>query len=400
MKKNDAMGYVAYLLMLVIAVVVGFAIIRPIFSSSTYAGTQPMPGVLLVFLALLVGIVFNAIILELGHLVGAAIGKYEVRSCTILGVQFKKKENGKTKVGFASFDGITGETVIVPKDAKKSNPAHTIYMPMFFLLAEVVALVVFMVFCQTRVAQAEYVWEWWYVFSLVVLTVGGMIFLYDIFPAPLDSKNDGYLLTILTNPTNKEAYNQMLLAQDRLSKGLPSGDTPVYDSVTDFTSKINEITLYQKLGAKDYEGALAIIEKTLACKNKVSDGVYHKAQAQKTAIILLTKPLEESKQYFIDLPLEEKKYIASLNNAPSVRAYLLASGLVEESLSESEAALNKADSAIHRSGEYKKVEQGLLQDAVAKVLSSHKDWDLSSYNAVLGIKEEGKPADESNKDAK
>jgi hypothetical protein len=400
MKKNDAMGYVAYLLMLVIAVVVGFAIIRPIFSSSTYAGTQPMPGVLLVFLALLVGIVFNAIILELGHLVGAAIGKYEVRSCTILGVQFKKKENGKTKVGFASFDGITGETVIVPKDAKKSNPAHTIYMPMFFLLAEVVALVVFMVFCQTRVAQAEYVWEWWYVFSLVVLTVGGMIFLYDIFPAPLDSKNDGYLLTILTNPTNKEAYNQMLLAQDRLSKGLPSGDTPVYDSVTDFTSKINEITLYQKLGAKDYEGALAIIEKTLACKNKVSDGVYHKAQAQKTAIILLTKPLEESKQYFIDLPLEEKKYIASLNNAPSVRAYLLASGLVEESLSESEAALNKADSAIHRSGEYKKVEQGLLQDAVAKVLSSHKDWDLSSYNAVLGIKEEEKPADESNKDAK
>jgi hypothetical protein len=400
MKKNDAMGYVAYLLMLVIAVVVGFAIIRPIFSSSTYAGTQPMPGVLLVFLALLVGIVFNAIILELGHLVGAAIGKYEVRSCAILGVQFKKKENGKTKVGFASFDGITGETVIVPKDAKKSNPAHTIYMPMFFLLAEVVALVVFMVFCQTRVAQAEYVWEWWYVFSLVVLTVGGMIFLYDIFPAPLDSKNDGYLLTILTNPTNKEAYNQMLLAQDRLSKGLPSGDTPVYDSVTDFTSKINEITLYQKLGAKDYEGALAIIEKTLACKNKVSDGVYHKAQAQKTAIILLTKPLEESKQYFIDLPLEEKKYIASLNNAPSVRAYLLASGLVEESLSESEAALNKADSAIHRSGEYKKVEQGLLQDAVAKVLSSHKDWDLSSYNAVLGIKEEEKPADESNKDAK
>jgi hypothetical protein len=400
MKKNDAMGYVAYLLMLVIAVVVGFAVIRPIFSNGTFSGTQPMPGVLLVFLALLIGVVFNAILLEVGHLVGAAMGKYDVRSCTILGIQFKKKDDGKKKIGFASFDGITGETVVIPNDVKKSNPTHMIYVPMFFFLLEVIGLVIFMVFCQTRVTQAEYVWEWWYVFALVILTVGGMIFLYDIFPAPLDSKNDGYLLTILTNPTNKEAYNQMLIAQDRLAKGLPAGDTPVYDSVTDFTSKINEITLYQKLGAKDYEGALAIIEKTIACKAKVSDGVYHKAQAQKTAIILLTKPLEESKQYFIDLPLEEKKYIASLNNAPSVRAYLLASGLVEESLSESEAALNKADAAIHHAGEYKKIEQAMLLEAAQKVLSVHKDWDLSSYNAVLGVKDEEKPADESNKDAK
>jgi hypothetical protein len=103
MKKNDAMGYVAYLLMLVIAVVVGFAVIRPIFSNGTFSGTQPMPGVLLVFLALLIGVVFNAILLEVGHLVGAAMGKYDVRSCTILGIQFKKKDDGKKKIGFASF---------------------------------------------------------------------------------------------------------------------------------------------------------------------------------------------------------------------------------------------------------------------------------------------------------
>lgn len=398
MKKNDAMGYVAYLLMLVIAVVVGFAIIRPIFSNTAYSGTEPMPGVLMMFLALLIGVVLNAIILECGHLLGASIGKYDVRRCTILGVQFKKKE-GRLHVGFASFDGITGETVVVPRDVKKSNPTHLIYAPMLFLLLEVIGLAAFMVYCQIRVGQNDVAWIWWYVFSLVILTIGGMIFLYNIFPAALDSKNDGYLLTILTNSTNKEAYNEMLLAQDRLAQGLPAGNTPIYDSVTDFTAKINEISLYQRLDAKDFAGALEIIEKTIACKDKVSDGVYHKAVAQKTAIILMTKPVEESKQYFIDLPLEEKKYIASLNNAPSVRAYLLASGLVEESLSESEAALNKADAAVHHSGEYKKVEQALLLESAQRVLEVHKDWDLSSYDAILGIEKEEKPVDPKN-DAK
>jgi hypothetical protein len=240
-----------------------------------------------------------------------------------------------------------------------------------------------------------YYW-WGCVWGIVILTIGSMIYLYDIFPAALDARNDGYLLTILTNSTNQEAYNQILIAEDRMAKGLPAVETPVYDSVTDFTARVNDVTLYQRLGKRDYDGALAILEKTIACKAKVSTGVYQEAVAQKTAILIATKPLAEAKEFYISLPLDEKKYIASLSTSGTVRSYVLISGLIEESINETEEALNHADTALRKAGDNKRpVEEGLLKEAVLKVLEAHKDWDLSDYGYSLTApaKEAEKPAE-------
>jgi hypothetical protein len=148
---------------------------------------------------------------------------------------------------------------------------------------------------------------------------------------------------------------------------------------------------------------LAIDEKTIACKNKVSDGIYKDAISQKMAILLMTKPAESIKEQYINLPLEDKKHIAALGSAPSVRAYILVSGLIEDSLSETQAALEKADRAIRRSGDYKDIEEVLTKDAVMKVLEKHTDWDLSDYgygekkpapDAATEAPAEEKPAEE------
>jgi hypothetical protein len=392
MKKNDVMGYVVYALMLAIAVVVGFAIIRPIFSETNYVAVVPLNnGILFVLIAIVTGVLVSAFLLELGHFIGAKLGHYQIASWDCLGVCIKKGAKGKTKVSFASFDGITGETKVIPTDVKKSNPRHMIYVPLFFFFLEVVACVIVMVYSQTKAASdiTNISWIWGYVFSITVLAVSGMIFLYDIFPAPLDSKNDGYLITILTNETNVEAYNQMLLAEDKIAHGFPAGTTPVYESVTDFTARVNDITLYEDLKKGDFAGALKILEYTIACKKTVSANIYHNAIAQKTAILLFTEPLDKVKQFYIDLPLEDKKYIAGLNTGACVRAYILISGLVEDSLSETETAMDKADSAIKGSGSDKKpIEEKLVVDSVKKVLARHPDWDLSSYG--FGAKDEEK----------
>ncbi|MCH4277575.1 MAG: hypothetical protein LKF89_01450 [Bacilli bacterium] len=376
MKKNDAMGYVAYGLMIAIGLIVGFIVLRPVFS--TYYNYAPLPPVVIVLLALLGGILINALLIELGHLLGAKVGKYTVVKSICLGVGFKRTKDGKKKMTFSNFDGLTGETIVIPNDIKKSNPRHMIYFPLLFLLIEVIGLVAGMIAFKTLAASEQSYW-WWYSFLVIILAMAGMIYLYDIFPFPLDSKNDGYLLPILTNDTNKEAYNQMLQSEYNLSMGLPEENTPVYDSVTDFTVKINNVTLFKKLQAKDYDGALDIIEKTIASKKNVSSGVYNEAMAQKCAIYLLKKPLGEAKQYYIDMPLDDKKYIASLSTSASVRAYLLISGLVEESYSESEEALNKADQALRHSGDKRPIETALLKDALDKVAEAHKDWDFTSY---------------------
>jgi hypothetical protein len=393
MKKNDVMGYVVYALMIAIAAVVGFAIIRPIFSDSNYTDVVPLNnGILFIFIAVVTGLLLGAALLELGHFIGAKMGHYEVTSWDCLGVCVKKDAKGKTKVAFSSFDGLTGETKVIPTDIKKSNPRHMIYMPLFFFLLEVVACVTTMVYSQTKATAGDIAWIWGYVFSITVLAISGIIFLYDVFPAPLDSKNDGYLITILTSETNVEAYNQMLVAEDKIAHGFPAGATPVYESVTDFTARVNDITLYEDLKKDDFVGALKILEYTIACKKTISGNIYHNAIAQKTAILLYTEPLEKVKQFYVDLPLEDKKYIAGLNTGACVRAYILISGLIEDSLSETETAMDKADSAVKGSGSDKKpIEEKLIVDSVKKVLTRHPDWDLSSYG--FGVKAEEKKKD-------
>jgi hypothetical protein len=396
MKKNDLMGYVVYALMLALACGVGFGLLRPYFGG-TY-GDAPFPSFLFVLVGVLIGIILNAVFVELGHIIGCKIGHFEITSVNILGFGFKKQENGKFKFRFSEYNGFTGETKYVPKDVKKSNARHIIYMPLVFFLVEAIGLAVLIGLSKwAGNAYNIMAYYWWgCVWGIVILTIGSMIYLYDIFPAALDARNDGYLLTILTNSTNQEAYNQILIAEDRMAKGLPAVETPVYDSVTDFTARVNDVTLYQRLGKRDYDGALAILEKTIACKAKVSTGVYQEAVAQKTAILIATKPLAEAKEFYISLPLDEKKYIASLSTSGTVRSYVLISGLIEESINETEEALNHADTALRKAGDNKRpVEEGLLKEAVLKVLEAHKDWDLSDYGYSLTApaKEAEKPAE-------
>lgn len=379
MKKNDLMGYLVYAIMIGIAIGVGLGVIRPLFTTYN-AALQGNLGVVFVLLAVIGGIIFTALMLELGHLLGAKAGKYKVTSWNCLFFQFKKEEKEKTKFSFANFDGITGETKYVPLDPKKSNPRHIIYMPLVFFLLEVVVCSVLMVLGKTF-AETNASWMWSFIVGVVVLTVGGMIFLYDIFPAALDGKNDGYLIPILNNETNVYAYNEMLIAENAMAKGQKVTSTPVYQNVTDFTYRLNDVTIYNRLAEGDYNGALEINDLTIKSKDKVSRRIYNNAIAQRTAIDLYRKPLEEAKEEYIALPLEEKKYIESLASAPAVRAYILISGLINDSINETKGAMDQADAAIKASGEDKrKVEERLMRFAMKKVLEKHPDWDFSEYN--------------------
>src|SRR5574344_78666 len=400
MKKNDAMGYVAYALMLGLACGIGFGVLRPYFYNTDVYGSAPFNNILFVLVAVVIGIVLNAVFVELGHIIGCKLGHYEITSVNILGLNFKKQENGKFKFSFAEFDGFTGETKYVPKDVEKSNPRHIIYMPLLFLLVEVIGLAVLVALGRSAGSHGNLSMYWWgSVWGIVILTLAAMIYLYDIFPAALDARNDGYLLTILTNKTNQEAYNQILIAEDRMGKGLQPLPTPVYDSVTDFTARVNDVTFYQKLAARDVDGALAILEKTIACKAKVSTSVYQEAVSQKTALIVANKPLAEAKEFYIALPLDSKKYIASLVSASCVRSYVLISGLIEESLNETQEGLNRADSALKKAADKKPIEEALLKEAVLKVLAAHPDWDLSDYGYSLK-KEEPKAEEKKAEDPK
>ena len=101
MKKNDFAIFLVYLFMFALALCVGIFAIRPLVMD--YGNKLPIHYVALVVLALLAGVLLNSLLLELGHLLGARVGGYEVLSFVISGLGFKTKD-GKKRFGLHSFE--------------------------------------------------------------------------------------------------------------------------------------------------------------------------------------------------------------------------------------------------------------------------------------------------------
>lgn len=372
MKKSTLMGLLVYALMIGGVAVVVFTIIRPLIMNN--ATSAPMNSIIFILLAFVAGVVGTALVLELGHLIGAKLGGYKVTSWTCLGFRFKRNSGGKMKFGFGGFDGLTGETKVVPKDIQKSNPRRIIYTPLFLFLLEVIGLVVWCV------AAQHFEDTWGYIFAVVVLTVGCAIFLYEIFPATLDAKNDGQYLGVFSNQTNVEAYNRILVNEDLVARGQPIDEEMIFTDVTNFTVKMNNTIMFDAVKKGDYEKALGILELTIACKDKVSDSIYNEAVAIKTAIIILTKPEEEAKEFYIALPHLQKKYIAGIPSEACRAAYILISTVIEESSAEVEIALRNCEVGYRiKDGETLTASEDLVVLAIKKAYELHPDWDFSEY---------------------
>ena len=146
MKKEDITGLIVYLIIIAFAIVFGLTVLQAHQQESTLSGS--FLYVLYIVGSVLVGAILNAVLFEMAHVVGAKIGKYEIVSVNILGLCFYKEEN-KRKVRFASFDGLTGETKIVPKEGmvEKANPyPYLFFGSLFFAVEVVVVMVIFSLF--------------------------------------------------------------------------------------------------------------------------------------------------------------------------------------------------------------------------------------------------------------
>ena len=97
MKKNELASLLVYALMIVVAIVIGLCIIRPAFE---YYHVEIGVGIGFVLGAILGGVIFNAIIFELGHVIGAKLGKYNITSVNILWCNFYRDNENKWKFRF------------------------------------------------------------------------------------------------------------------------------------------------------------------------------------------------------------------------------------------------------------------------------------------------------------
>ena len=378
MKKEDITGLIVYLLIIALALVFGFTILRGHSADSFVNGYGAGYYAIYIAGSVLVGLLFNSIMYELAHILGAKAGHYTIISVNILGLCFFK-EGDKKKVRFRSFDGLTGETKIVPKEGfvEKANPSpYLLFGSLFFALEAIAVMIPFTLLYKSDDYGLRDI-----AYALLTIGVIGLVILiYNILPLHIDSMTDGYRLTMVGNAKNKIAFNELLRVEYEMQQG-KQVEVKLFDGITNFTADLNLNRVYALLDERKFKEAEEILDNIIAAKENISEKVYIRARAQKIYINLFTKTLEEAREYYDkEVPVSERREISNDVSMASIRAYLLMSGLLDKSRSECIIALNNVYSAFkHTPKNRQHTELVLFNEALQKVVDAHPDWELEGY---------------------
>ena len=379
MKKEDVSGIIVYLLIVGIALVFCFTVLR---EHSDNSGLEGFLYWFFIVGAVAAGIIFNATLFELAHIAGAKAGRYDIVSVCILGLTFYKVE-GKRKVKFGNFDGLTGETKILPKKdvEKMPNPRpYLLFGSLFFLVEAIGFVVVFTLFntdnltgqtdTQKMLSNVGH-------FLLTMAVVGGVILLYNILPFRLDSITDGYRLTMVTNPKNKEAFNELLRVEYEISQGNSDVEIKTFENITNFTADLNLNKVYALLDKRQFDEAEQLLDIILQGKDELTHRNYLRALAQKIFIHLLNKNPEEAKVYYDEnVDLKVVREISQDDSMPSIRTYLLVCGLIDRSRSEAAITIDKVNRAFkHTDKNRRMVEASLYNETLDRIVEYNPKWE-------------------------
>ena len=207
----------------------------------------------------------------------------------------------------------------------------------------------------------------------------------------MDSTTDGYRLRMISNPKNKEAFNELLRVEHAIETGEKDVQVKTFTEITNFTADLNLNKVYLLLDKKEYQEAERLLDIILNGGDGVSHKVYLRARAQKIYINIMFKSLEEAKEFYDkEVPQNERREISEDISMASIRAYLLMSGLLDKSRSECILALNNIYKAYKRTGtNRRKTEMTLFNEALDKVNEAHPDWELLDYKLVIEEKKKG-----------
>ena len=382
MKKEDVIGLIIYLIIIALAIVFGITVLQAHNPDSSFQGFSYVG---FVAICVILGVVLNAIMYELAHILGAKVGKYLILSVNVLGFTFYREQD-KFKFRFSSFDGLTGETKIVPKKGfeDKANPTpYLLFGSLFFVVEAVIVMVLFTLFKDSKNAALTDVAYG----ALTVGAIGLVILFYNIVPLRIDSMTDGYRLTMVSNPKNKAAFNELLRVEYEMQQG-NKVEVKLFDEITNFTADLNLNKVYALLDEKKYEEAEQILDKIIAAKEGIDVKVYIRARAQKIYINLMNKDLEAAKAYYDkEVPVSERREISNDVSMQSIRAYLLMSGLLDKSRSECIIALNNVYKAFKKTPKNRQAtELTLFNEALDKVVAAHPDWELDGYKLQVAEK--------------
>ena len=368
MRKEDFYTLIVYVLMFVIALFIGLQIVQPALSDLGYFALSDQYT--FATIVIVIGIVFNVLLFELGHALGAIIGGYRILSVNILGICLYRTEE-KWKLGLKSFQGLTGETRILAKK-ENANPRLHLFGPSLLVLAEFVIALLLYVFTRSNQVIHHA--------ALIVAGIGVLLLIYNIMPFKLESMTDGYYLMLLSKKINIEAYNELIRIESLIYENKPVENVKVFEKITTLTSRVNMYKIYEYIDSNDFDGSIKLIDLMIVNKNDIEVEISSRAYAQKLYIVLLTKSKEEAdKFWFEELSGKERKFVSNDISMESLRAYLLYNGVVTRSESECEFVINRVSKALKQAmdNHRREIEIKLFLQALDQVKQNNPTWQLS-----------------------
>lgn len=374
MKKNNIAGLIVYAVILILAVVFGVVVLQQ-YITLKGSSLNGITFALFILGAVVTGVAVNSIIFEIAHVIGAKMGGYDIVSVNILNFKFYKDGN-KFKFKFESYDGLTGETKIVPKKNAKKEPNPTMHLLLGTIIyaLEIVAAIFVFIIINAKESIDDKKWAY---FIITAAIVGGFILLYNIIPFQLDAMNDGYKLRQVSGEKNRRTFNNLL----RMENGEQVSEEETVQVVNEFSTDIKLNNLYKQLSEGDYASAEKTLREEILTNEKVSKNVYMRARAQLIYVVLMSRSLEDSNKFYEEeVSIQERRTISDDVSMDCIRAYILMSGLLDKSRSECNLALKKLYRAYKSVPEQRKdLERKLFNDALNKVIEAHPSWELNQF---------------------
>lgn len=378
MKKQEIIGMLYWLIAFGGYVAYFFLVIQPFYGDgySGFSADGWFAYFFLFILTIVIGVILTGIFIELFHMLGAKIGGYKITSVNIFGFNFYK-DDGKIRFHFAKFDGLTGETKIVPIQGRKKEPNPNWYFFSYsiFFVIEFAALyfLFFLLKDHEQVVLRN--------IAHACLTIGltsMVIWLYNLLPIQMDNKTDGYRFSLSKGKEKRKEFNKLLIIEN--------GGSVVQEQVGEETAEVDNQpkgdsidSIYAHLSLNQNKEALEMIERLMDDKKYIKSRDMFKCL--RFYLLVIDKPLDEGKAiYDEEFSLDDRRNISQDNGLPEIEAYVLMSGLFDKSRSECDRTLQKVVKAYkHVASNKKEIEKKLVNNAIDKVLGFHPNWDLEKY---------------------
>lgn len=379
MKRENFLGLLVYIIVLAIALVYGFTVLRTHYTYSSY-NEKVIYYALYIIVSVVVGFLVTAILEELGHLLGAKVGGYKVISWCLLYFTIYK-DNGKTKVKFKSYDGLTGETKIIPNFKKKERPnpyPYLLYGTIFNVAWIIGCIVIFSLYHKQAGFSSDLAY-----FFLTMGIIASFVTIYNIIPAKFDSINDGYQLK---RAKDIDSFNQSLIANNATDENIVIENREVEEEQpARFVAEYNLKKAYENMLNLNYEEAEKLIDEILENDKVTTKKTHFEALGQKIYIAIMSKSEEEVNAFYEkDINFLTRKEFSNATDLPSIRAYMLMSSILDGSQSECLLCLGKVYKAYKNVAPNKKHNEVVLYNrALDKIIEAHPKWvEVANYRIV------------------